>query len=234
LLNLGVDFVVVAKFDRELSQKSPQEFIRELIHRKLHAVGIVLGEEVIFGKNKCGNLQTLKNLAMSLAIQLEIISYEKYENNIISSSYIRRLIAEGDLQKASIFLGRPLCLRGTIVKGASRGKEIGFPTANLDTDRAIKPPCGVYGCNVILDGTRFGGVTNIGKRPTFGDAQDMVIEVHILDFACKDLCGRKMDVEFLFKIRDERKFSSIEQLKIQIANDIRIFMVKTGYGQKYI
>lgn len=215
------DIIVKVRFDRAFSELSPEEFVGEILKGFFGAKAIVLGEEPFFGNMRKGNASLLRDLASRLDIELFLVPYERYNGMVISSSLIRELIASGDLETAFLLLGKPPAIYGKIVKGDSIGKKLGYPTANLENYLGIKPPGGVYGCYVVFQGRRFQGVANIGKKPTFGGERELV-EVHIIEPSFDEiLYGKNIKIEFLFKVRDEHKFSTPEELSLQIAKDIK-------------
>ena len=156
-----------------------------------------------------------------------VISCEpaEFEDEIISSTTIRKNIFQGNLQKASGMLGRPVSVFGTVIRGSGRGKSLDFPTANLNLHHEIKPPSGVYTTKVILDSREYRAITNIGKRPTFEENthNEEIVEVHIIDFN-ESIYGRDLEVQFISKLREETKFASIDELKLQLEQDKAGFM----------
>lgn len=225
LLGYGVDEVYVIRFDEELSRKSPEEFVDDVLVGELGASDVVVGENFRFGYKASGGVG---NLAATLrrsggeAYPVPIRGLEGDEEGEISSSRIRALVVEGDVAGASRLLGRYYTVRGEVVTGDCRGATIGFPTANLSPDpRVLVPARGVYAgyAKVLRSGAeRYVACTNVGVAPTF-DRRENRIEAHLLDFE-GDLYGETVEVWFTERLRPEQKFSGIEELKAQISRDV--------------
>ena len=220
LLRYGADEVRVITFDLELSKKSPREFVRDVLVGDMRAVAIVVGENFRFGHKAAGDFGDLAALMEEMGGKAYAVPVRGAgENEEISSSRIRTLVSEGDVAQAAGLLGRPYVLRGEVVEGDRRGRTIGFPTANVRPDEsALVPARGVYGGYVLVGGETFAACTNVGVAPTFDRAESRV-EAHLLDFD-GDLYGSVVDVEFAWRIRDERRFSGVEELKEQIQRDV--------------
>ena len=221
---LGVDRVVVLNFDQKLVQMTAEDFIKEIMVEWLGVKFVVLGFNCRFGKNREGNSALVNKLAAGYGFETYGCPPVVYGEQIISSTAIRQAILDGDLKRAAGMLGRPVSILGTVVKKAGRGRVLGYPTANLNLHHEVRPPRGVYGTRVYWSGQWHLAVTNIGLRPTFAkevpasENETMEIEVHIINFE-KNLYGRDIEVQFLFKIRDEVSFKTIEELKAQIEKD---------------
>ncbi len=212
ILRLGIDRVVFQEFTPEFAARTPQEFMDQILVRDLRAEHVFVGPDFAFGFKASGNIDTLK---AESKIKAHIIEPVMVDGELCSSSAIREAIKNGDLVKASQFLGRPFSLTGIVTHGSKRGHQLGFPTANLAVEQEVLPPCGVYE-------VRWGsvkGVTNIGHRPTFGGDAQTFVETHFLDFA-EDIYGKHIEIELLSFIRPEMKFESAEALKNQIHQDI--------------
>lgn len=218
---LGVDITVVLKFDKKFAETSAKDFIDEIIYNSLGAKVVVLGFNCLFGKDRKGNASMVCDLRHIYGF--EVISCEpvEFEGEIISSTAIRNNIIQGNLQKAEGMLGRRVSVFGTVIKGSGRGKELGFPTANLNLHHEIRPPYGVYATKVFFDGKEYNSITNIGKRPTFKENtydNEPVVETHIIDFN-ESIYGRDLEVQFLYKLREETKFENADKLKLQLERD---------------
>ena len=226
----GVDITVVMEFNDDVANIKADDFIKRVLHNWLGVKGVVLGHNCSFGKNGEGNKSLINRFANQYGYEVYSCEPVKLEGQIISSTLIREAIMCGDLKRAEVMLGRPVTVLGTVVSGSKRGSKVLFPTANLDLHHEIMPPIGVYGTIVQLNGKEFYAITNIGTRPTF-EAEpfdkinnlETVVEVHILDFA-DSIYGQDLEVRFVCKIRDERKFNSVEELKKQIEDDRDTFL----------
>jgi len=215
----NIDFSVVAPFDKTFSKLSPTQFIKNILIHYLHSKFIVVGQNFKFGKNRRGDVKLLKKIAEQHNISLHPIPQVSLNGEIISSSKIRTLLRRGEIEKANIFLGHPYKITGRVIKGFSRGRHIGFPTANLNPDNDIIPS-GVFITESLLGSKKFPSVTNIGHCPTF-NKNKIDVESYIMNLQT-DLYGKKMSILLLKKIRDEKKFDSPESLKKQIQKDIYI------------
>lgn len=221
---LGVDHTVVLHFNQKLAQMTAKDFIKEILVEWLGVKCVVLGFNCRFGKNREGNSALVNKLAVDYGFEAHGCPPVVYKDQVISSTAIRQAILDGNLEKAAGMLGRPVSILGTVVKKIGRGKTLGYPTANLDLHHEVRPPRGVYGTKVCWSGQWHLALTNIGLRPTFAreapvsENETMEIEVHIVDFE-ENLYGRDLEVQFLFKIRDEMSFKTAEELKAQIEKD---------------
>jgi riboflavin kinase/FMN adenylyltransferase len=216
----GVDAVLVLNFTLEFSRTPADAFIRDVVAGGLRARGVVLGHDSRFGKDRAGDLATLEALSRDLGLAVRRCEPELFEGRPVSSSLIRDLIFAGRLEEARGLLGRPPSVIGTVARGDRRGTAIGIPTANLELHHAVRPPAGVYAADVPLDGRLHRAVVNIGTRPTFKEQGVETIEAHLLDYRGGDLYGRVLEVRFLRRLRDEKKFEGVDALKAQIAEDI--------------
>lgn len=220
LLEAGVDEVAVILFDIELSKKSPEEFVGEVLVGRLGAEVVVVGENFRFGHKAAGSLEDLRRIMHSVGGEAFGVPVAGSNGGgvEISSTRIRELLGEGRVEDASRLLGRPYSLRGEVVVGDKRGRTIGFPTANLAPDSSVVVPArGVYACFVEIDGERWPSSVNIGVAPTFGERESRV-EAHVLDFD-GDLYGKVIEVEFLRRIRGEKRFSGVDELVARIGRD---------------
>lgn len=218
LEQFGVEAVLLLSFDQELAATTPEKFIQELASHSLKA--ICAGEEWTFGQGGKGNIALLRLLGKQLNFSVVNVEPVEIAGERISSTRLRQAIAQGHLSEAAAALGRNYAITGTVITGAGRGKEIGYPTANLFVASAQIPAFGVYAIQATVKGKIFSGVANIGIRPTIDiKNREPSIEAHIFDFQ-GDLYGEEMELELLSFLRAEQKFSSIEELKGQIASDI--------------
>ena len=215
---LGVEQVIVVHFDREFANQPAEDFLHEIIHDRLHAKEVYLGKGFAFGKNRGGNIELLREMSKELGFFADEVSEVQLRGHRISSSKIRDLLDTGHVNLARRMLGRPYGVEGVIVRGNRRGHTIGFPTANLHPHNRVIPKFGVYATASLVDGVWRKSITNIGVRPTFGKDLEPSIESYIFDFD-GDLYGDVLRVRFLHRIRDERKFSRIDELKDQIERD---------------
>lgn len=219
LESVGIDYLVEIPFTKQFSELSASSFIEQYIAQVDEFKFLALGYDFAFGANKEGDSNTIKKQLSSKNIAVESLGEYKEGESKISSTVIRELIRKGAVDQIEKFLGRPFSLAGTVVRGKGRGKGIGFPTANLRvSEEIIVPSPGVYTTTTILRHKEYRSVTNIGFNPTFNDNFHMTIETHIpaIDF---DFYDEPMTVSFMRKIRDEKRFESIEELKSQIALD---------------
>ncbi len=216
---LGVQACVVIPFTKTFSRLSAQRFIQEYIVQNIQPQEIILGDDFRFGQNRQGDLGLLKAFAKRHGFRVRIIKAIQKDQRRISSSRIRALIARGKLLKARRLLGHCASLWGRVIKGDARGKRLGFPTANIQTDHAVFVPHGVYLVWVTIGKTRHQGIANIGLRPSFPKTKrNPTLEVHILDFH-RGIYGQGVIVELIKKLRNERKFSSSKELVAQIERD---------------
>lgn len=216
---MGIDVLLLIKFSREFAAMHPEEFIRQVLVEKLHVKEIIVGENYTFGKNKKGTIELLRTRGREYGFQVKAVPDVKVHDNIVSSSSIRSLLLKGAVREVSSYLGRAYSIEGTVIKGKGRGKSIlNVPTANITTPVEIAPKEGVYAVRVGYRGKMYDAVANIGKNPTFGDA-DVSYEVHILDFS-GDLLGRTLRVYFIDRLRNERTFPDVASLEKQIREDI--------------
>lgn len=219
LENSGVNHLLIIPFTREFSELSSQEFIQKILIETIGTKTLVIGYDHRFGKNREGGFDFLKANKEKYGFDIEEISRQDIENVGVSSSKIRKALQEGDVPSADHFLGRNYSVSGLIVKGKQLGRTIGFPTANIQVREIAKliPSDGVYAVKVYYNQTVFGGMLNIGNRPTV-DGTYQTIEVNIFDFD-QEIYGENLKVEFLQKIRNEKKFNGLDELKAQIAKD---------------
>ena len=219
LSDLGVADCLVVRFNRSFANIQPQKFIKDILVKKLGAKAVFVGYNFRFGKDRSGDVALFQKLGPQYGYEMHAVSALKQGRTIISSTLVRQLIAEGELNKAARLLGRAVSVSGTVVKGSMRGKDLGFPTANITYEQDVLPPQGVYVIRAILGDVEYSAIANIGTRPSFENQNAKVhLEVHILDFS-KNIYGKCLKVEFLKKIRDEKKFPSPQALIRQIHKD---------------
>jgi riboflavin kinase/FMN adenylyltransferase len=215
----GLDGVAVVRFTPELSRWDPETFVRTVLVEWLHASEVWVGANFLFGHDRAGNFSMLRSLGARYGCRTEKIDPVRYKDFVVSSTRIRRLIGEGRVDEAGALLGHPYSIDGTVETGDRRGRQIGFPTANLATENELIPPNGVYATIVRLDGVIYPAVTNVGVRPTFGDTAKTMVEAHLIDLD-RDLYGQTLRLGFIQRMRDERRFDSVDLLKAQIAADV--------------
>jgi riboflavin kinase/FMN adenylyltransferase len=215
----GVQCVAVVRFTKELSHWDADIFVRKVLVDWLRVSEVWVGANFLFGHERTGTFSVLRGLGQSYGFRADKIDPVRYKDFVVSSTRIRRLVTEARMDEAAALLGRPYFVDGTIVEGKRRGRELGFPTANLETRNELVPPNGVYATIMTIDGVVRGGVTNIGMRPTFGETAP-TIETHVLDFS-GDLYGQSVRLAFVQRLRDERRFEDVDALKAQIDADKR-------------
>lgn len=228
LEKMGLENLFIINFTPEFSQQSPASFINDFLIRKIGLREIVVGHDHKFGKGREGTFETLESLSKSLKFEMSMVDEFKVNNEPVNSTKIRNALGLGDVRKANSFLGREYIFTGKVIEGDKRGRELGYPTANILLDDADKllPGLGIYAACVIIDNEKFPGLLSIGKRPTFYDNGEIIPEVYIYDFD-RNIYNKKIAVAVIDKIRDEEKFSSPEDLINQMNKDkeagIRIF-----------
>jgi riboflavin kinase/FMN adenylyltransferase len=217
-----VDFIFFDRFNLEYSRMMPEDFVRDILVEKLEARIVVAGFNYRFGYKGSGGLELLERLGTKYGYKLVVIPPVKVDNMIVSSTLIRELLIKGDICRVNECLGRPYSLGGIVKPGDRRGVALGFPTANLHPERHLAMPApGVYLTKTEVDGIAHDSITNIGSNPTFRNSDNTSIETHILDY-CNNIYGKKIEVYFLRKLRDEIKFSSADKLKERVCGDISI------------
>jgi len=218
---LGIDQAVVVKFTRQFAGQPAENFLRDIVHERLHAREVYLGRGFAFGKGRGGNIDLLRRMSHELGFTADEVDEVQLRGMRISSSKIRELLAEGRVNLARRMLGRPYGVEGIVVRGDQRGRTIGFPTANLKPHNRVIPKYGVYATATLIDATWRRSITNIGVRPTFESTTAPSIETYIFDFD-GDLYGDALRVRFLHRIRDERKFKGVDELVTQIRHDTEL------------
>ena len=216
--SLGMDGCILMHFDRVMQQRTPEEFFELLA---LHIPGlarIVVGKNWTFGAGHQGDAVMLGTLANARGVQTTLVPQVVSGDGSISSTRIREAVLMGDLEQARAWLGRPFSVYGRVVHGRQVGRELGFPTANVNPHNEVHLPDGIYAARAILDGTAYPGAAYVGRRPTFGGTK-WVVEIFIFDQQF-DLYGREMEIAFIKKVRDDRAFADANALKEQITRDI--------------
>lgn len=229
--DLGVDYLINIPFTREIMEMPPEEYVKKIIVDKLHAKSVVCGFNHNFGYKASGNVDTLYELSLELGFSLKVIDAFVINEQVVSSTLIRNLIATGKVDECETYMGRPYAISGEVVVGNRLGRKLGFPTSNLVIDDSmVTPPNGVYVTFCVYNGKRYPSVTNVGVKPTIGNYGKNV-ETHIFDFD-KILYGKGITVEFLDMLRDEKKFDNVEELSEQIISDCataKEFHKKNGF-----
>ncbi len=215
---LGVKNIIVLDFEEALFNLSPEEFVKEILLGKLKAKFVVVGENFRFGKNRVGDVNALCELGEKWGFRAFIQPSVILEGMPVSSTRIRRIIKEGNIKEAWKLLGRPFKIVGKVIYGKKRGKRLGFPTANINPETELIPRRGVYAVFVEAEESLFRGVMNIGFNPTFDD-KTLSLEVHILNFN-RDIYGKRLGIYFIERLRDEKRFANIEELKKAIKRDL--------------
>lgn len=220
LETLGIDYAVVLPFDSYIVELPAKNFIEDHLIDRMKATKVILGYDNHFGKNREGSISFI-NEHFSEKLDAISIQVAKVDDVIVSSSQIKKYLSEGDVSNAKAMLGNYFAISGKVVHGNQNGRKIGFPTANmsLNADNKFIPQLGVYLCKVHLDAGEFYGLTNMGFRPTLNKDEGIHIETHILGFDA-DIYGQKIEIQFMEKIRSEKRFDTFEDLKNQISADL--------------
>ncbi|MEZ5420832.1 MAG: bifunctional riboflavin kinase/FAD synthetase [Vicinamibacterales bacterium] len=216
----GLTGAAVVRFTPEFSRWSPEAFVRQILVEWLRVAEVWVGADFLFGHDRAGTFSVLRALGGQYGFKAEKIDPVRYKEFVVSSTRIRRLVAEGRVDEAGALLGHHYAIDGQVVHGARRGRELGFPTANLSTDNELVPPAGVYATAADIAGRRWPAVTNVGVRPTFGESGGVTIETHVLGLDA-DLYGAPVSLSFIQRLRDERRFPDVDALREQIAADVR-------------
>lgn len=219
LKNEGVEAIITLSFTLALAELSAHQFV-SLLKKYLKMRGMVIGPDFALGRNREGNADTLHTLGQEMDFGVTVIQPVTVNGEVVSSTAIRNALDNGDMKRALNLIGRPFSLHGRVITGDSRGAGLGFPTANLDIDseRAL-PAEGVYATWAHINDKSYPSVTNIGRRPTFGGGE-RTVEVHVLDYN-NDLYGRELNIDIMERLRGEKRFGSVEELKSQMAEDIK-------------
>jgi riboflavin kinase/FMN adenylyltransferase len=216
---LGINIVAVLTFTLKVAQLSAREFM-SLVKKQLRMRGIMVGPDFVLGQGREGNINMLRALGREMEFSVEVIPPYTIDGEVVSSTLIRQALAQGDMRKVERLMGRYFYLGGKVITSDKRGRVLGFPTANLDIKpQQALPGNGIYATIAQVDGKKFPSATNIGIRPTFGEG-GKTVETHLLNYK-GDLYGKDMRLEFVQKLRDEQRFPSSEELKVQIEKDVR-------------
>ena len=226
--SLGIETIVCARFSKEFAGMQPELFIKEILLKNLNAIGICVGHDYTFGKEGKGNTKLLKELAAKYNFEVIVIPPVKIDGIIVSSTKIREFLRNGEIEKANLFLGRRYSISGIVKEGNKRGTNLGFPTANIYPHNDIMLPNGVYATFVYIDSKKFKAAVNVGVNPTF-KGKIKHIEAHIFDFY-NNIYGKKIKIEFVKFIREEKRFKKIDDLINRIKEDIKI--IKSVLGEK--
>jgi riboflavin kinase / FMN adenylyltransferase len=213
----GIRCVAVVRFTHELSMWDPEMFVRTVLVDWLRVSEVWVGANFLFGHGRSGNFSVMRTLGQRFGFRADKIDPVRYKDFVVSSTRIRRLITEARVDEAGALLGHPYYIDGTVVEGRKRGRELGFPTANLATENELLPPFGVYATTATIDGAVHAGITNIGVRPTFGEAA-VTVETHLLRFT-GDVYGKRVRLGFVQRLRDERRFEDVDSLRAQVEAD---------------
>lgn len=220
MAKMGIDYLVEFPFDQETAHMQPEEFVSEVLVRQMHARAVVVGTDCSFGYKGKGNAQLLKEMSESCGFEAVIIEKEQDDHRDISSTYVREELDLGNMEKANELLGEPYAIHGVVVHGNHIGGAIlGFPTANiLPPPEKHLPPFGVYVSQVLVDGSLYRGVTNIGKKPTVAGESPVGVETFIMGLE-ENLYGKEIEIQLLNFERPEQKFASLKELKERIEKD---------------
>jgi riboflavin kinase/FMN adenylyltransferase len=216
---LGIEQTIVIHFDKQFSQIRAEDFLRDVVVERLHAKEVYLGRGFFFGHNREGNIELLRKVSARLGFFADEVPEVRLRGTRIGSTRIRELLQQGHVNLARRMLGRPYGVEGPVVRGAARGVTLGFPTANVQPHNRVVPRVGVYVTATLIEGHWRRSVTNIGVRPTFGDTTEPSVETHVMNWS-GDLYGDVLRVRFLHRLRDEKRFGSIDELKSQIKHDV--------------
>jgi riboflavin kinase/FMN adenylyltransferase len=216
----GMQGIAVLRFTRELSLWDPETFVRTVLVDWLRVSEVWVGANFLFGHNREGTFTVLRSLGARYGFRAEKIDPVRYKDFVVSSTRIRRLVSEGRVDEAGALLGHHYFIDGTVTRGAGRGRQLGYPTANLATENELLPPAGVYATTACVDGVVHPSITNIGMRPTFGDVTTITTETHIFDFD-RDLYDATVRLSFVQRLRDERAFPDVDALRAQVEADCR-------------
>jgi riboflavin kinase / FMN adenylyltransferase len=220
LAKTGMQGVAVVRFTHEMSLWDPETFVRAVLVEWLRVVEVWVGANFLFGHDRAGTFTVLRSLGARYGFRAEKIDPVRYKEFVVSSTRIRRLVSEGRVDEAGALLGHHYFIDGTVTRGAGRGRELGFPTANLSTPNELLPPSGVYATTATINGIAHPSVTNVGMRPTFGDVDRIQVETHLLD-SDRDLYDAPLRLSFVQRLRDERAFPDVDALRAQIDADCR-------------
>jgi riboflavin kinase / FMN adenylyltransferase len=219
---LGVDAVLLLEFTLEFSKTSPEIFIEKLSQAARHLNQICVGQEWTFGANRSGSIRLLEKMAPKLGFQVASVAPILVDQRVVSSTLIRSAVESGDLASAAKYLGRDFTILGTVTEGRQLGRRLGFPTANLQAHNELFPPDGVYAAKAWFREREYGGVVNIGIRPTIeNESGERTLELHLFDFD-QQIYGEDIEVAFVQYLRAEQKFAGVDELQRQIRRDAEL------------
>jgi riboflavin kinase / FMN adenylyltransferase len=227
IADAGVQGAAIVRFTPDLSRWDPEMFVRTVLVDWLHVAEVWVGANFLFGRDRSGNFSILRLLGSRYGFKAEKIDPVRYKDFVVSSTRIRRLVSEGRVDEAGALLGHQYCLDGSVMRGDQRGRTLGFPTANLCSENELLPPHGVYATTTRINEVVHASVTNVGTRPTVDASGRTVVETHIFNLD-RDLYGQSIRVGFVQRLRDERAFESLEQLRAQIDADCQRARVLFG------
>ena len=216
---LGIDAICLIRFTPEFANIEAPDFVRDYLVNKLRMKAIIEGYDWHFGKDRKGNVDLLREMSKENGYEVEQMGRVEMDGQVISSTLLRELVLRGELETTAKYLGREYSITGTVVGGSRIGREMGFPTANIEPHHEAIPPNGIYAVWVEVGETRKPGTLNIGHRPTVSEDKRRTVEVHIMDFY-HDIYDEEIEVTFVEKLRDEKKFPSIDALSDQIKKDV--------------
>ncbi|MEW6441510.1 MAG: bifunctional riboflavin kinase/FAD synthetase [bacterium] len=215
----GIPFILCLPFTRELADLSPRQFVEEVLVARLGIKKVLVGQDFRFGKGRQGDIALLREMGRTLGFSLRVIQPLQYRGQQVSSTRVRQLIEQGRVRESADLLGRHYGIAGTVIRGDGRGRTLGFPTANIETPAELLPPQGVYAVLASLEGEPIPGVANLGTKPTF-PGKPFSIEAYLFDFD-QDIYGKRLRMDFVERIREERKFPSVDALVRQMEIDVR-------------
>ncbi len=215
---LGIQQIVVLNFDQQLASLSAEQFVQQFIVNRLQAREVYLGKGFAFGHQRRGNIELLQTLSRQFGFHADEVAEVQLRGRRISSTMVRMLLKAGRVNVARRMLGRPYGIEGTVTRGHGIGRQLLYPTANLDLQNRVLPTDGVYVTLAFVDGVWRRSVTNIGKRPTFGGELESKVETHLIDFD-QDIYDQVIRVRVLHRLRGEKKFSGVDELRAQITRD---------------
>jgi len=220
LRQVGIDHLIIHPFTREFSRTTSLEFVRDLLVNKIGTTKLVIGYDHHFGRNREGSFEHLKEFGPIYGFEVEEISVQDVDNVNVSSTKVRKALEDGEVDLASNYLGYPFFIHGVVVHGQKNGRELGYPTANLEIQNPYKliPANGIYAVKVEVGGKLFRGMLNIGTRPTMELGGDISVEVHIFDFK-ESIYGQELTVSFIKRIRSEKKFETRDALIAEMEKD---------------
>ena len=216
--SLGLDYMVIEPFTIDFAAQTAEQFVRDVLVARLGIGHAFVGDNFGFGKGRAGTTATLEAFGRELGFRVTTVPSVLVDGVPASSTRVRAAVAAGDMELAQRLLARPFQLRGTVVHGAARGTGLGYPTANLAPEKDLLPARGVYACIAVLDRAIEPAVVNVGVKPTFG-GESLTVEAFLLDYH-GDAYGQRLELRFVARLREEKKFPSIDALKEQIARDV--------------